>query len=84
MTKLSGEIPLIQGGSGSADVYSKICIGSNGRVISVKIIKASAAVAAELQHALLGWRYRPYVDEAGQPSPACFAVNFRLVFERAH
>ena len=84
VTKLSGEIPAIQSGNGSADVYSKICIGLDGHVTSVKIIKPTAGIAAELERTLLGWRYKPYVDDAGQPSPACFAVNFRLVFERAH
>ncbi len=83
VTKLSGEIPAIQSGNGSADVYSKICIGLDGHVTSVKIIKPTAGIAAELERTLLGWRYKPYVDDAGQPSPACFAVNFRLVFERA-
>jgi serine/threonine protein kinase len=84
VTKLSGEVPAIQSGSGSADVYSKICIGPDGHVTSAKIIRPSAGIAAELQRTLLGWRYKPYLDDAGQPSPACFAVNFRLVFERAH
>jgi hypothetical protein len=83
VTKLSGEIPAIERSSGSADVYSKICIGIDGHVTSVKIVRPSAGLAAELQRTLLGWRYRPYVDDAGQPSPACFAVSFRLVFERA-
>jgi serine/threonine protein kinase len=84
VTKLWGEIPAIQSGSGSADVYSKICIGLDGHVTSVKIIRASAGIAAELQRTLLGWRYKPYIDDAGQSSPACFAMSFRLVFERAH
>jgi serine/threonine protein kinase len=84
VTKLSGDLPATQNASGSADVYSKICIGIDGHVSSVKIIKASAGIAAELQRTLLGWRYKPYVDASGQPSPACFAMNLRLVFERAH
>ncbi len=84
VTKLSGEIPAIQSSSGSADVHSKICIGTDGRVTSVKVIRAKPGVAAELERALLGWRYKPYVDDSGQPSPACFAVSFRLIFERAH
>jgi hypothetical protein len=83
VTKLSGEIPALQGGSGSADVYSKICIGIDGRVTSVKVVRPSVGIAAALQRTLLGWRYKPYVDDAGQPSPACFALSFRLVFERA-
>jgi serine/threonine protein kinase len=83
VTKLSGEVPAIQG-TGSADVYSKICVAIDGHVTSVKIVRPSAGIAGELQRALLEWRYKPYIDEAGQPSPACFAVNFRIVFERAH
>ena len=84
VTKLSGEVPAIQSGTGSADVYTKICIAVDGHVTSVKIIRPNAGIAAELQRALLEWRYKPYIDEAGQPSPACFAVNFRIVFDRAH
>jgi serine/threonine protein kinase len=83
VTKLWGEIPAIQSGSGSADVYSKICIGLDGHVTSVKIVRARAGIAGELQRTLLGWRYKPYIDDAGQPSPACFALSFRLLFERA-
>jgi hypothetical protein len=84
VTKLSGEVPAIQSGTGSADVYSKICIAIDGHVTSVKIIRPSAGIVAELQRALLEWRYKPYIDESGQPSPACFAVNFRILFDRAH
>jgi hypothetical protein len=84
VTKLSGEVPAIQSGIGSADVYTKICIAIDGHVTLVKIVKPSGGIAAELQRALLEWRYKPYIDEAGQPSPACFAVNFRIVFDRAH
>jgi serine/threonine protein kinase len=86
VTKISGELPAIPSGSSdrALDVYSKICIGIDGHVKSVKIIKPSAGIATDLQRTLLSWRYKPYVDDAGQPSPACFALNFRLVFEHAH
>lgn len=84
VTKLSGEVPAIQSGNGSADVHSKICIGTDGHVTSAKVIRANPGLAAEIERALLGWRYKPYRDDSGQPSPACFAVSFRLIFERAH
>jgi hypothetical protein len=76
VTKLSGEIPTIQSDSGSADVYSKICIALDGHVRSVKIITASPGIASELQRSLLRWRYKPYVDDVGRPSPACSRSAF--------
>ncbi|MGH9889635.1 MAG: PEGA domain-containing protein, partial [bacterium] len=86
LTKVSGELPAIPSGSSgrALDVYSKVCIGIDGHVTSVQIIKPSAGIAIDLQRAIRGWRYKPYVDDAGQPSPACFALNLRLVFEHAH
>lgn len=81
--KLSGEIPAIPGRSGPVDVLAKLCIGTDGHVTSVTILRANPGIAAELERVLSGWRYRPYVDDSRRPSPACFAVSFRLVFERA-
>lgn len=75
--KLSGEMPAIQHG-GQASVLSKICIGLDGRVTSVRVIRASPGIAAEVERSLLRWRYQPYIDDAGQPTPACFAVSLRF------
>jgi hypothetical protein len=50
----------------------------------VKVLKAIPEIVDELQRALLGWRYKPYLNSAGQPSPACFALPFRVVFKRAN
>jgi len=80
IAKLSGELPAIQRG-GPANVLSKICIGTDGRVTTVKVIRASPGIAAAIERSLMSWRYKPYVDDAGQPSPACFAISLR--FERA-
>jgi hypothetical protein len=51
-------------------------------VTAVTIIKASAGVASELQSTLMTWRYKPYIDDSGHPSPACFAL--RLVVKRTN
>jgi hypothetical protein len=67
-----------------ADVTGKMCIGLDGRVTSVKMFKALPEIVDELQHALMAWRYRPYVNSTGQASPACFALNLRVVFKRSN
>jgi serine/threonine-protein kinase len=87
VTKLSGEIPTMKVSGitdSSGDVLSKICLDDRGRVTSVKVLKAIPEIVDELQRALLGWRYKPYLNSAGQPSPACFALPFRVVFKRAN
>ncbi|HEU4733181.1 MAG TPA: protein kinase [Kofleriaceae bacterium] len=86
VTKLSGEIPTMKSSGisdGFADVISKMCIDDRGHVTSVKLVKAIPEIAEELSRTLLGWRYRPYVNSAGQPSAVCFPLSFRVVFKRA-
>jgi serine/threonine protein kinase len=84
VTKLSGDIPAIRAkvSESSAEVAGKLCIGVDGRVTSAKLFKTLPEIAGELERALLTWRYRPYLGSAGQPSPACFAMSFRVVFKR--
>jgi serine/threonine protein kinase len=87
VTKLVGDIPTIKVNGitdNYTDVISKVCIDERGHVSSVKIIKALAEISGELQQNLLGWRYKPYTNSAGQASPACFVVSFRVVFKRAN
>jgi serine/threonine protein kinase len=87
VTKLSGEIPTMKVNGitdNYADVLSKICIDDHGRVTSVKVIKAIPEIMDELQRTLLTWRYKPYANSAGQPSAACFALSFRVVFKRSN
>jgi serine/threonine-protein kinase len=87
VTKLSGDIPTIKVNGitdNYADVLSKICLDDHGRITSVKVMKALPEITDELQRTLLTWRYKPYVNSAGQPSPACFALSFRVVFKRSN
>ena len=85
VAKLAGEIPAMKVtgvAESSADVIAKMCIDDHGRVSSVKIIKALPQIADELQHSLSGWRYKPYANAAGEPSPACFPLTLRVVFKQ--
>ena len=85
VTKLSGDVPVITvtGVDGaSTDVIAKMCIDTSGHVTSVKLIKALPEISDELQHILGGWRYKPYTNPAGEISPACFPLQFRVVFRR--
>jgi serine/threonine-protein kinase len=84
VSKRSGAIPAIKvdGAIGdSADVTVKLCIDEQGAVSSVKVLKAPAEIASELQHTLQSWRYQPYVNPAGVQSAACFPVSFRVVLK---
>jgi serine/threonine-protein kinase len=86
VAKISGAIPTmkVEGVTDNyADVQGKVCIDDRGHVTSVKIIKALPEIIAELERTLTGWRYQPYTNTAGQLSPACFPVSFRVVFKRA-
>jgi hypothetical protein len=82
VSKRSGAIPAIKvsGAVGDyADVVVKLCIDDQGAVSSVKVVKAPAEIAGELQRGLQSWRYAPYVNPAGVQSAACFPVSFRVV-----
>ena len=84
VTKLSGELPALKvnGSLGdSVDVIGKMCIDDHGHVTSAKL-KTFPEITDELQRALMTWRYKPYVNNAGQPAPACFAISFHVVFKR--
>lgn len=82
VTKLSGDIPALQGGGGGAsgDVLAKMCIDETGRVSSVQIKKSPGDIASELQHALTAWRYKPYL-KGDKASPVCFALQLRVVLK---
>ncbi len=83
--KLSGEVPQLKakGAESNGDVLVKMCIDERGTVTSVKIVKSTADVTAELSRALGTWRYKPYVNAEQKPSPVCFPLSLRLVFKRA-
>ena len=86
VAKLSGEIPAMRVNGvteASTDVLAKMCIDERGHVTSVAIKKALPEITDELQHSLSTWRYKPYSNAAGQVSPACFPLNFRVVFKRS-
>ncbi len=80
VTKISGEIPTIKvtGNDANADVLVKVCIDEGGRVTSASVKKASPEIAAQMQSALMAWRYKPYLA-AGVATPACFALALRVV-----
>jgi hypothetical protein len=47
----------------------------------VKVVKAPAEIASDLQQGLRSWRYTPYVNPSGVQSAACFPLSFRVVFK---
>lgn len=86
VTKLTGEIPVFKVNGitdNYADVVSKLCIDEAGRVTTATLIKALPEISDELRRTLLGWRYKPYVNAAGEPSAACFVLQFRMNFKHA-
>ncbi|HEX2687264.1 MAG TPA: PEGA domain-containing protein, partial [Kofleriaceae bacterium] len=86
LTKLLGEIPTIKAegvADNYADVKGKLCIDDHGKVTSASI-KTIPEIAEELHRALLSWRYKPYLNSAGQASPVCIALSFRVVFKHSN
>ena len=84
VTKLSGELPQLQvhGSDTNGDVLAKICIDEQGHVSSAKVLKSPAEITGDLQHALEGWRYKPYAKD-GVTSAVCFALSLRVVVKHA-
>jgi len=78
VTKLSGDVPTIKGDQ-DGDVLVKMCLDDQGAVTSATMIKNAAAAPADLIRALQTWRYKPYVNKDGKPSPACFPLSLRVV-----
>jgi hypothetical protein len=83
VVKLAGDLPALRVKSGdpNGEVLAKMCIDESGRVSQVKIVKSNPEIAADLQRALLGWRYKPYLKN-GQATPVCFALPLRVVVRR--
>jgi serine/threonine protein kinase len=82
VTKLSGDIPTLRSSSGqSGDVSSKICIDEQGRVTSVRVLSAPEGISADLQRALMTWRYKPYTNRDNKISPVCFPLQMRVVLK---
>lgn len=82
VAKLSGEVPTLKASSGetNSDALVKMCIDTNGKVTSVKVVRSTGAIASELSRALSSWRYEPYMGTDG-PSAVCFPLQLRLVFK---
>ncbi len=83
VTKLSGTMPPLRMHSGGntlpdSDVLAKLCIDERGGVTSADVMRAAPELTAEIERALRGWRYKPYLA-AGKPSPACFPLQMRVV-----
>jgi serine/threonine protein kinase len=78
VTKLSGDIPSLRSSEGG-DVTAKMCIDEGGKVTSVKILKGPPDIAADLQRALMTWRFKPYVNRDQKITPVCFPQSIRVI-----
>ncbi|NVB82355.1 MAG: protein kinase [Kofleriaceae bacterium] len=81
VSKLSGEVPVLRGSSGSGDVLAKMCIDEAGKVTSVKIMKSPPEISGDLQRALMGWRYAPYKNKDQKVTAVCFPLALRVVLK---
>ncbi len=81
VTKLSGTPPEINK-SKTADlppvVTAKVCIDVGGNVASADMLtRIERRPASDLIEAIRSWKYAPY-KQSGIPTPACFAISFRV------
>jgi hypothetical protein len=82
VTKLSGDVPTLRSKSGdSSDILAKMCIDETGRVTSASIKKSPPEITADLQRALLTWKYKPYVRD-GKVSDVCFPLSIRVILKQ--
>jgi outer membrane biosynthesis protein TonB len=65
--------------SEGGDVTAKMCIDEGGKVTSVKILKGPPDIAADLQRALMTWRFKPYVNRDQKITPVCFPQSIRVI-----
>jgi hypothetical protein len=77
VSKVSGDLPVLRGDH-DGDVLVKMCIDDAGKVTSVKVVKTSPGMPADLVGALQGWHYKPYLKD-GKAEPVCFALSLRVV-----
>ena len=82
--RISGDEPRIppalrsQIEAGSA--IARICVGLDGRVENVSVLRATTGMDEPLRRAVRTWRYRPF-ELKGRAVPACFEMPF--AFKRA-
>ena len=82
VTKIAGELPTLHGDH-DAQALVKMCIDDHGQVTAATVVHSTGEVPPNLTSALRGWRYKPYVNQDGVASPACFALSLHLVVEPA-
>ena len=56
----------------------KMCVGADGRVADVKLLKsADPAIDAQIPAVLGKWRYRPLVTD-GRAVPFCYVLQYEI------
>jgi hypothetical protein len=76
-------VPILRGKSGdSSDVLVKMCIDDHGAVTSATVKKSPPEIAADLQRALMTWKYKPYTNRDSKLSPVCFPLQIRVVLKQ--
>ena len=66
------------------DYRGRVCVDAGGIPVSVKAREKTGVAAAdrEVEHAVLGWRYRPH-RVAGVAEPFCTPVRFRFMLKES-
>jgi len=92
--KLSGAIPplppnvkeqafnVLGNQPGSLTVVLRACVGADGSVSSITLVKPSGSAALDdfIKSNYRTWRYRPYLED-GKPREICGAKNFTIRLE---
>jgi hypothetical protein len=80
--RTSGSLPTLKtvvrpGMQVPKSLAAKICIGENGAVTSVQVLKVTGELAQAFASSIRSWRYTPY-KQGGVATPACFVNSFQL------
>jgi TonB family protein len=60
-----------------AHVLAHICVGTDGSVTDVRIVRASPGFEDPVKQAVTFWRYRPFMSQ-GHAIPVCFDMPFEF------
>jgi outer membrane biosynthesis protein TonB len=77
--RISGENPRIppalRSRMAAGSALARICVGVDGRVQSVTVIRATTEMEDPLREAVGTWRYKPFLLK-GRAVPVCFEMPF--------
>jgi hypothetical protein len=75
--RVAGREPRLPRGPGPTNGLARVCVGADGHVADVSILRGSSEIGDALRQAVRTWQYRPFASQ-GHPVAACFNMPFEV------